>query len=72
MEVKKMDFKKGYELERLVAKLRIRGMYEDADKWLVKIKIHESPRLMVLVSYAWVIFVWLAIMIFLILAIANS
>jgi len=27
-----MNFKKGYELERLVAKLRIRGMYEDADK----------------------------------------
>ena len=40
--------------------------------WLVKIKIYESPRLMVLVSYAWVIFVWLAIMIFLFLAIANS
>ncbi len=27
-----MNFKKGYELERLVAKLRIRGMYSDADK----------------------------------------
>lgn len=40
--------------------------------WLVKIKIHESPRLMVFVTYAWVIFLWLAVMIFLILAIANS
>jgi len=27
-----MNFKKGYELERLVAKLRIRGMFSDADK----------------------------------------
>ena len=27
-----MNFKKGYELERLVAKLRTRGMYSDADK----------------------------------------
>ena len=27
-----MNFKKGYELERLISKLRIRGMYFDADK----------------------------------------
>jgi hypothetical protein len=27
-----MNFKKGYELDRLVAKLRIRGMNTDADK----------------------------------------
>jgi len=27
-----MNFKKGYELENLVAKLRIRGMYSDADR----------------------------------------
>ncbi len=27
-----MNFKKGYELERLVKKLRIIGMYSDADK----------------------------------------
>ena len=27
-----MNFQKGYELERLVAKLRIRGMYSDAEK----------------------------------------
>jgi len=28
----KMKFQKGYELQRLIAKLRIRGMYSDADK----------------------------------------
>lgn len=27
-----MNFQKGYELQRLVSKLRIRGMYSDADK----------------------------------------
>jgi len=27
-----MNFKKGYELERLISKLRIRGMYSDAAK----------------------------------------
>ncbi|MFH1757706.1 MAG: hypothetical protein ABH969_06640 [Pseudomonadota bacterium] len=27
-----MNFQKGYELERLTAKLRIRGMHTDADK----------------------------------------
>jgi hypothetical protein len=28
----KMNFQKGYELQRLVAELRIRGMFEDADR----------------------------------------
>ena len=27
-----MNFQKGYELERLIEKLRIRGMYSDAEK----------------------------------------
>jgi hypothetical protein len=27
-----MNFQKGYELERLVSKLHIRGMYSDAEK----------------------------------------
>lgn len=27
-----MNFQNGYELQRLVSKLRIRGMYSDADK----------------------------------------
>jgi hypothetical protein len=27
-----MNFTKGYELDRLVSKLRIRGMYSDAEK----------------------------------------
>ena len=27
-----MNFKKGYELDRMISKLRIRGMYSDAEK----------------------------------------